>query len=50
MGLHDGIKMLAPKQLDTVVIALNLNLAPGDVADKALMKVAILISALYKFY
>ena len=42
--------MLASKQLDTVVIALNSNLAPGDMAEKALMKVAILISALYKFY
>ena len=49
-NFHDGIKRLAPKELDTVVIALNSNLAPGDMADKALMKIAILISALYKFY
>ena len=33
-----------------MVIALNSNLAPGDMADEALMKIAILISALYKFY
>ena len=49
-NFHDGIKRLAPKQIHTVVIALNSNLAPGDMADKALMKIAILISALYKFY
>ena len=48
-NFHYGIKRLAPKELDTVVIALNSDLAPGDMADEELMTIAILISALYKF-